>query len=107
MMNLMANALEHTASGVVVAVGSSRTDDEVRLWVRDEGPGVPLGDRDTIFDRFVRGRAGRRPASGAGLGLAIVKAIAEAHKGTVSVETSPGGGATFTVTIPGTFGGAE
>ncbi len=107
MMNLMSNALDHTAPGVPVAVGSRRADGWVVLWVRDEGPGVPLTDQAKIFDRFVRGRGGRRSASGAGLGLAIVKAIAEAHKGSATVESGSDGGATFTVSIPITFGGEE
>ncbi|MFC5818377.1 ATP-binding protein [Nonomuraea sp. NPDC050478] len=100
LMQLAANAVRHTADDGQIAVGSAVQDGFVRLWVRDDGPGVPPADRERIFRRFMR--AGERSGTheGAGLGLAIVRSIAEAHGGTVQVEDAPGGGACFVMTIP-------
>ncbi|GIH28778.1 two-component sensor histidine kinase [Acrocarpospora phusangensis] len=98
LVQLTANAVRHTRTGDLVAVGSSVRDGLVRLWVRDSGPGVPAEDRERIFERFVRG--GSRTGEGAGLGLAIVRSIAEGHGGTVGVEESPGGGALFVMRFP-------
>jgi len=99
-MQLAQNAVQHTAEGDRIAIGSSLRDGHARLWVRDRGPGVAQADRDRIFDRFARGSGARRSA-GAGLGLTIVSAIAEAHGGSVRLEPAgPDGGALFTVTIP-------
>lgn len=98
LMQLASNAVRHTADDGQIAVGSAVQDGFVRLWVRDDGPGVPPADREKIFRRFLRGRTGGH--EGAGLGLAIVRSIAEAHGGTVAVEDAPGGGACFVITIP-------
>jgi signal transduction histidine kinase len=69
--------------------------------VEDDGQGVPVEDRERIFERFVRlDDARARDEGGSGLGLAIVRAIADAEGGTVSVDASPLGGARFTVTLP-------
>ena len=103
-MNLADNAVRHTREADPIWIGSSMVADQVRLWVRDEGPGVPLADRERIFERHERGdshRAGQHP-DGAGLGLAIVRAIAEAHGGHVELDTHSGVGSTFTIVIPAT-----
>jgi signal transduction histidine kinase len=100
LMQLAQNAADHTKPGAEIAVGSAIADGRARLWVRDTGPGIPPDDTERIFQRFARGRGGRRGSQGAGLGLAIVRAIAEAHHGTVDVQSRPGFGATFTVDIP-------
>ena len=100
-LNLITNAVQHTDVGGVIAVGSSVVDDEARLWVRDDGPGVPVDEQDRIFERFGRGRdtlEGRR--EGTGLGLAIVGAIARAHGGRVRIDSRPGQGARFTIVVP-------
>ena len=99
-MNLMRNALEHTPDGTSVSVGSRIVGDTARIWVRDAGPGIPAEDREHLFERFSRGREGRRSESGAGLGLAITKSIAEAHGGSVELETAEGLGSTFTLVLP-------
>ena len=79
----------------------------MRLWVRDEGPGVRQEDAERIFGRFVRGGsgpgAGPSPETGiegSGLGLAIVRAIAEAHLGRVEVAPAHPHGAVFTIVLP-------
>jgi two-component system, OmpR family, sensor kinase len=105
-MNLADNAVRHTRDGDPIWIGSSVIADQVRLWVRDEGPGVPLVDRERIFERHERGD-GQRPGphpDGAGLGLAIVRAIAEAHGGHVELATHSGVGSTFTIVVPVTNG---
>jgi signal transduction histidine kinase len=100
MMGLAQNATQHTEDGEVVALGTAVRDGTVRLWVRDEGPGIPRTDQARIFERFARASGGRRRSEGAGLGLAIVRAIAEAHGGGVEVKSRPGAGSTFTIVIP-------
>jgi signal transduction histidine kinase len=67
----------------------------------DNGPGIPLGDQPHIFERFYRVHKDRsRDAGGTGLGLSIVKSVIEAHGGRVSVESLPGKGATFHLSLP-------
>jgi two-component system, OmpR family, sensor kinase len=99
-MNLMQNAIEHTPATAELALGSRLDGAEARIWVRDDGPGIPPQDLDRIFDRFARGRAGRRVSTGAGLGLAIVRTIAEAHDGRVEVDSVSGEGTVFTLVLP-------
>jgi signal transduction histidine kinase len=100
-MNLADNAVRHTREGDSIWLGSSLVGDQVRLWVRDEGPGVDPADRDRIFARYERsGSAAGRTADGAGLGLSIVRAIAEAHYGRVELDSRRGMGSTFTIVLP-------
>jgi len=99
MMQLAANAARHTPPGTTIAIGSAIDAHQVRLWVRDDGPGIVPNDQERIFERFARGQGPRR-TDGAGLGLAIVRVIVEAHGGTVAVTSQPGHGATFTIRIP-------
>jgi signal transduction histidine kinase len=104
-MNLAGNAVEHTAEGDEIGLGSALRDGHVLLWVRDAGPGVAPEDQQRIFARFARAGDGRRRSAGAGLGLAIVRAIAEAHGGRVELSSRVGGpdsGATFTLVLPAT-----
>jgi heavy metal sensor kinase len=102
-MNLLTNATKYTPKGGNVWIESSINNSHVTLTVRDTGIGIAPGDLPHIFDRFwradaARSRTGERP--GAGLGLAICKWIAEAHGGTIEVQSRPGRGTTFTVTLP-------
>ncbi len=99
-MNLARNAVQHTDEGAPISLGSSTGDGRARIWVRDSGPGVPSADREGIFERFARGRAGQRRSEGAGLGLAISRAIVEAHHGRIELESHEGLGATFTIVLP-------
>ncbi len=90
--NLVENAIRHTPAGGTIEVDVA-ADGTVR--VLDEGPGVPLADRETIFKRFYR-RDRSRPDS-RGLGLAIVSRVAAAHDGTITVDDRPEGGSVFTL----------
>ena len=97
--NLIANAYRHAASRVDLGVGV----DEGGVWVTvdDDGAGVPAGDRDAIFERFVRlDEARTRDVGGSGLGLALCRDIAAQHGGSVFVVDSPLGGAEFVVRLP-------
>jgi two-component system, OmpR family, sensor kinase len=97
--NLLRNALVHTPSGTPVEV-SVAAGAEVRLEVRDHGPGLPTGDAAALFERFWRAEGGReRGRAGAGLGLAIVAAIVDAHGGRVMAANAVGGGAVFSVVL--------
>jgi signal transduction histidine kinase len=99
-MNLAANAAQHTRPGDPIALGSALRNGGAEFWVRDAGPGIAPADQERIFERFARAGDGRRHSDGAGLGLAIVDAIAQAHGGRVALESAPGRGATFTVHVP-------
>jgi signal transduction histidine kinase len=100
MVQLAQNAVQHTAPGQTIRIGSRADGDRIELYVADSGPGVRPQDAELIFERFRRGTA-RRGArgSGAGLGLSIVKAIAEGHGGRVRLRPTEGGGATFVLTL--------
>lgn len=97
--NLLSNALRHARQRVVVTV--SRHGDETRLYVDDDGPGVPAADRARIFEPFTRLDGSRsRESGGFGLGLTIVDRIVRTHGGSLVVEDAPGGGARFSLTWP-------
>jgi two-component system OmpR family sensor kinase len=99
--NLLRNAIVHTPAGTPVEVTVARAGADVRVEVRDHGPGLPNGGTDAVFDRFWRAEPGReRGKAGAGLGLAIVAGIVEAHQGRVHAANAPDGGACFTVLLP-------
>jgi heavy metal sensor kinase len=103
LVNLVDNALRHTPPGGAITVGTGTVSkgSTVCLWVTDTGVGITPQDQERIFDRFYRIDAGRtRADGGAGLGLAICHAVAVAHGGRIEVESEPGNGSTFTVTLP-------
>jgi two-component system OmpR family sensor kinase len=104
---LASNAVQHTTECGVIEIGADTTDDEIRLWVRDDGAGVHPDDRERIFRRFSRGTAAARRPEGTGLGLAIVDAIARAHRGRIDLSSEPGRGATFTIVLPRTLLAAD
>jgi PAS domain S-box-containing protein len=99
--NLLDNAIKFTPAGGTVTVRLQRQDDRAILQVADNGIGIPPDEQKHIFERFyqVDGTAHRR-YGGAGIGLALVKEIVEAYDGTVGVESRPGEGSTFTITLP-------
>ena len=103
--NLLENALLYTGGRGPVTVGAAATAGGVRLWVEDEGPGVPGDEHEAVFEKFYRGRqTGVQAPSGTGLGLAITREIVHAHGGTIFVEDVAPHGARFVIALPG---GAE
>jgi PAS domain S-box-containing protein len=96
--NLASNALRYGAPPVVISLVAG--DDEARVQVTDQGPGVPVDFVPNLFDRFTRA-PGQHAARGSGLGLYIAGRLAEANRGTLRYEAGPAGrGAVFTLTLP-------
>jgi signal transduction histidine kinase len=101
LMNMVVNALQHTPAGGKVRVALDRRNGCARLSVSDTGIGIDDEDLPHVFERFFRAdKARTRASGGAGLGLAIVKWVAEAHGGSVEVQTVPSEGSTFTLWLP-------
>jgi two-component system sensor histidine kinase KdpD len=94
--NLLANLARHAPAGTDVWVIARGSDDEVHIEVSDRGAGVPDAEAERIFEPFQRGQG----STSSGIGLAICKAIVEAHGGSIRVERTFGGGATFVVVLP-------
>ncbi|MDJ0571917.1 MAG: ATP-binding protein [Pleurocapsa sp. MO_192.B19] len=99
-MNLVANAIQHTTITDTISLGSSVEQGYARFWVRDTGTGIALADHQRIFQRFARAANSRRRSEGAGLGLSIVQAIVQAHGGKMELHSQPGMGSTFTLILP-------
>jgi len=98
LINLLDNAIKHTPPGGCVTLSVYRQPPWVRVSVADTGEGIPLEHLPHIFDRFYRVKGQKR--KGYGLGLPIAKWIAEAHGGTLTAESQPGAGSTFTLKLP-------
>lgn len=112
LLNLVTNAVKYTPAGGEVDLGLADLGDSVQLVVRDTGIGIAAGDLPHIFDRFWRADPARsrdvaRSGAGTGLGLAITKWIAEAHGGSIAVQSRPGRGTVFTVSLPRTESAQE
>jgi signal transduction histidine kinase len=105
LQNLITNALKHAAAGRWLSIAArrvvSRGRAEVQIAVADRGPGIEAADLPHLFEPFYRGRVAlERQVQGNGLGLSLVKRIAEAYGGRVTVRSTPGEGATFTLHLP-------
>ena len=101
MTNLVGNAAKYSPEGTRIVVRTRARQDRAELVVDDEGPGVPLAEREQIFSRFFRGRGDAVVNTrGAGLGLAIVSEFAASMGGQVKVAASDMGGARFVVSYP-------
>jgi heavy metal sensor kinase len=98
--NLLDNALKYTPAGGSVELTVFQNAGSAALTVRDTGSGISVGDLPRIFERFYRCDQSRSVA-GTGLGLSLARAIARAHGGEITVESRPGRGSAFTVTLPG------
>jgi signal transduction histidine kinase len=100
LVNLMGNAVKYSYPGGRIQVRSREQAGSLVLAVADTGIGIPLDEQARIFDDFHAGSAGRRAEVGSGLGLAITRRIVEAHGGTIAVDSEPGRGSTFTISLP-------
>ena len=98
MSNLLDNALKYTPEGGEISVSARRAGDTVEIDIADTGIGIPAKSIDHVFDRFYRADTSRG-GSGCGLGLSYAHAVAKAHKGDLSVRSSPGSGTVFTLRI--------
>jgi two-component system, OmpR family, sensor histidine kinase KdpD len=99
LVNLLENASKYTPPGSIVTLSAEVIADRLSVSVSDNGPGLPRGREEAVFQKFTRGE--RESATpGVGLGLAICRAIVEAHQGKIVGANRPGGGAIFTFTLP-------
>jgi signal transduction histidine kinase/DNA-binding response OmpR family regulator len=98
--NLVENAVKYTPEGGRIEVAVHSEDDQVVIYVSDNGIGIPLADQPHIFDKFFRSHQATEGVEGTGLGLSIVKSIIENHDGRIWVESRVGEGSTFTVVLP-------
>jgi two-component system sensor histidine kinase/response regulator len=99
--NLLSNAIKFSPPSSTIHVAVEQTDGEVSILVRDQGPGIPEGERHKLFKDF--GQTSVKPTAGeksTGLGLAICKRIMESHGGTIAAESVPTGGSIFRITFP-------
>lgn len=108
--NYLTNALKYSPAARPVEVGLDLEDQQARVWVRDEGPGIPPEEQEHIWERFHRVKGIEVQSGtgvGLGLGLHICRTIIERHQGQVGVESAPGKGSTFWFTLPVTSPSAE
>ncbi len=111
--NLLSNAIKFTPAGGTVTVAfqaaimpkgrrasDSGMEPAIAMEIHDSGIGIPEDELESVFDKFVQSSKTKSSAGGTGLGLAICKEMVEAHRGTITAHNNPGGGATFTVTLP-------
>ncbi len=101
MLNLLSNAVKFTPDGGQVDVSAKRLNGKVEVAVRDTGIGIAPEDQTAVFEEFRQvGRDKMRTAEGTGLGLALTKRFVELHGGAIRLESTPGKGSTFTVSLP-------
>ena len=101
LLNLLENAAKYTGEVKRITAGASTDGRSVRLFVRDNGPGIPRGEQKRIFQKFYRvDDRLSRAVEGTGLGLAIVQHVARGHGGRVEVQSEPGHGSAFTLVLP-------
>lgn len=100
--NLLDNAMKYSGDRRKIAVSARREGSGVAVEVADEGIGIPISERERIFEKFYRiGRSETQGRRGSGVGLALVRHIVEAHRGRVTVDGGPGEGSRFTLHLPG------
>jgi signal transduction histidine kinase/Tfp pilus assembly protein PilE len=102
LLNLLDNAAKYSPKSSVITVGSARHGGCVRIWVDDQGAGVPVADRERIWEPYVRlPREVRSSSTGSGIGLSVVRHLAERYDGRAWVEDAPNGGARFVIELVG------
>ena len=100
LMNLLGNAIKFTPAGGKIELSARRAGEDVRIEVRDSGPGIPPEEQQRIFEAFHRLRQSDKAAEGTGLGLAITLSLVELHGGRLGLESEPGVGSCFYFTLP-------
>ena len=99
LINLMENAVKFTPPDGQIETGAQQEDDWVHIWVKDNGPGIPVTEQERIFDKFARLR-GANKSGGLGIGLAFCRLAVLGHGGRIWVESEPGKGSVFHFTFP-------
>ena len=100
-LNLLDNATKFSPRGETVRLTVEQVEDRARVAVEDEGPGIPLADRERIWSPYIRLRREKSAANeGSGIGLAVVRELTQLHDGSAFVGDSPGGGARFVIELP-------
>jgi two-component system, NtrC family, sensor histidine kinase KinB len=99
-VNLLENASKFSPSGSMIQLGAMQDGEWVRIWVQDDGPGIPEAEHDRVFNKFTRLGALEPSTKGLGLGLAYCRLAVEAHQGRIWLESAPGNGAYFAFTLP-------
>ena len=99
LVNLFENVSKYTPPGSTVTLSAQVSGDQLKVSVADNGPGLPTGREEAVFQKFTRGER-ESSTPGVGLGLAICRAIIESHQGKITASQRPGGGAIFTFTLP-------
>ena len=100
LQHLLENALVYVPPAATICFGAQATEREIRLWVEDDGPGIPPDEHQRIFEKFYRGTTSRTSPQGAGLGLAIAAEIVRFHQGRLWVEDVAPHGARFIIALP-------
>ena len=101
LINLMSNAVKYSQDDRRIEMGARNERDSIVIWVRDHGPGIDPKETPHLFEKFYRGGDHMtREVRGAGLGLSIVHHIVSAHRGEVTVDSKPGEGSVFEITLP-------
>jgi signal transduction histidine kinase len=101
LLNLLDNAVKYGPVGQTVTVGSEVAGDRVRVWVEDQGPGIPNEDRQRVWEPYVRlNRSVESATGGSGIGLSVVRELVSMHGGRTRAEGAPGGGARVVIDLP-------
>jgi len=99
LLNIMSNACKFTERGSI-SLTAKRTADDVVVAIKDTGPGIAPEDHHAVFEAFKQTTTGLRKGGGTGLGMPITKSLIEAHGGSITLDSKPDEGTTFTVTLP-------
>ena len=100
LLNLLDNAAKYGPAGQTIVIGTARRGDHVRLWVEDQGPGIPEPDRIRVWEPYIRlERSAERATGGSGIGLAVVKELVELHGGRAWVQAGSTGGARLVIEL--------
>ncbi|HEY0670928.1 MAG TPA: HAMP domain-containing sensor histidine kinase [Longimicrobiales bacterium] len=105
-LNLLDNAAKYGPDGQRVVIGAALYENTARIWVDDEGPGIPVRERQRVFDPFYRTRD-TQPTTGSGIGLAVVRELVALHGGEAWIDDAPDAGTRVVVQFPGAYLSAE